>query len=123
MTKTLSLAVNGDRLNKTLEELAQIGRQADHTIKRLAFSPDDLAARTRLIEWMKAAGMTVRIDAGSNIIGRYAGQEDEARSLATGSHIDTVFFRRSLRRLARCNGRARSGTRDAGKQHSAVSPL
>ena len=35
--------------------------------------------------------MTVRIDAGGNIIGRYAGRDSGAAALATGSHIDTVF--------------------------------
>ncbi len=91
MPQTLSLAVNGDRLNQTLEELAQIGRQPDKTIKRLAFSDADLAAREKLRDWMQAAGMTVHTDAGSNIIGRYPGLDAEARALATGSHIDTVF--------------------------------
>lgn len=91
MLQTLTLTVNGDRLNQTLEDLAQIGRQPDNTIKRLAFSGEDLAARKKLREWMESAGMTVRIDAGSNLIGRYAGLNSDARALATGSHIDTVF--------------------------------
>lgn len=89
--KALSLSVNGDRLNRTLEDLAQIGKQPDNTIKRLAFSPEDLAARDQLRDWMSAAGMSVRTDAASNIIGHYPGLESEARILATGSHIDTVF--------------------------------
>ncbi|MEM6597624.1 MAG: Zn-dependent hydrolase [Cyanobacteria bacterium P01_C01_bin.69] len=91
MTKTLSLAINSDRLNQALEDLAQIGKQPDNTIKRLAFSPADLLARKQIREWMEAANMEVKIDAGSNIIGRYPGYEADARALATGSHIDTVF--------------------------------
>ena len=91
MTKTLSLTVNGDRLNQTLEALADIGKQPDNTIKRLAFSPEDLEARKKVSEWMEAAGMTVRTDAGSNIIGCYPGSDPDAKVLATGSHIDTVF--------------------------------
>ncbi|MEL6491192.1 MAG: Zn-dependent hydrolase [Cyanobacteria bacterium J06621_3] len=91
MTKTLSLAVNSERLNQALEELAQIGKQPDGTIKRLAFSPADLEARSQIAEWMKAADMSVRTDAGGNIIGRYLGHESDAPALATGSHIDTVF--------------------------------
>ncbi|MGD1896748.1 MAG: Zn-dependent hydrolase [Phormidesmis sp.] len=91
MTKPLALAVNGDRLNQALEDLAQIGKQPDNTIKRMAFSPEDLKARSQLTEWMEAAGMNVRIDAGGNVIGRYPGIEREAPALATGSHIDTVF--------------------------------
>ncbi|MGB3768347.1 MAG: Zn-dependent hydrolase [Phormidesmis sp.] len=91
LAKMLSLAVNGDRLNQALEDLAEIGKQADNTIKRIAFSPEDLTARACLREWMESAGMTVRVDAGGNLIGRYPGREAEAAALATGSHIDTVF--------------------------------
>lgn len=91
MTKTLPLTVNSERLNQALEDLAKIGKQPDNTIKRLAFTAADLEARSQITDWMKAAGMSVRTDAGSNIIGRYAGYEDDAPVLATGSHIDTVF--------------------------------
>ncbi|MGC1308732.1 MAG: Zn-dependent hydrolase [Phormidesmis sp.] len=90
MTKILSLTVNGDRLNNTLAELALIGAQPGNTVKRIAFSPEDLAARQKLIGWMEAADMEVRIDAGGNVIGRYPGLEPELPALATGSHIDTV---------------------------------
>lgn len=91
MTKSLMLAVNSDRLNRTLEALADIGKQPDGTIKRLAFTPDDLAARKTVSDWMESAGMSVRTDSAGNIIGRYAGIEEDAPALATGSHIDTVF--------------------------------
>ncbi|MEO0646570.1 MAG: Zn-dependent hydrolase [Cyanobacteria bacterium J06650_10] len=91
MTKTLSLVVNSDRLNQALEDLAKIGKQPDNTIKRLAFSPEDLQARSQLTDWMGNAGMSVRVDSGGNIIGRYPGYESEVPALATGSHIDTVF--------------------------------
>jgi len=91
MTKTLALAINSDRLNQALEDLAQIGKQSDGTIKRLAFSSEDLEARSQITDWMESAGMTVRTDAGGNIIGRYSGHEADATALATGSHIDTVF--------------------------------
>ena len=40
---------------------------------------------------METAGMTVRVDAAGNLIGRYAGAEELGQAaLATGSHIDTV---------------------------------
>ena len=90
MTLTLALSVNGDRLNQNIEELASIGRQEGNVVKRLAFSPEDLAARHQVSQWMKEAGMAVRIDPGGNIIGRYPGIEDDEPALATGSHLDTV---------------------------------
>ncbi|XGV99772.1 MAG: Zn-dependent hydrolase [Leptolyngbya sp. BL-A-14] len=85
-----TLTVNGDRLNRSLSQLAQIGKLPDGGVSRVAFTTDDLLARQQVKGWMAAAGMTVRVDAAGNIIGRYAGRYDHAPVLATGSHIDTV---------------------------------
>ncbi|NJN49787.1 MAG: Zn-dependent hydrolase, partial [Alkalinema sp. RL_2_19] len=88
--QTTTLAINGDRLNRSLTELAQIGGQGDGIVRRLAFSPEDLVARSQVTEWMQAAGMTVRVDAAANLIGTYPGSDPDLPALATGSHIDTV---------------------------------
>lgn len=40
--------------------------------------------------WMRAAGMTVHIDAVGNVVGRYAAAQPGANTLVTGSHYDTV---------------------------------
>lgn len=83
------LAINSDRLYLRINELAEIGKLDNGGVCRLAFSDADMQARQLVSEWMREAGMTVRIDAVGNIIGRYAGTESQA-ALATGSHIDTV---------------------------------
>jgi N-carbamoyl-L-amino-acid hydrolase len=82
--------VNGDRLNRSITQLAEIGKLPGGGVSRLAFTPEDLLARQLVQSWMVDAGMTVRIDAAGNIIGTYAGQREGASALATGSHIDTV---------------------------------
>ncbi|MCG9889860.1 MAG: Zn-dependent hydrolase [Thermosynechococcaceae cyanobacterium MS004] len=87
------LQVNGDRLNRSLAQLAEIGKLPKGGVSRVAFTPEDVLARQLVQSWMTDAGMEVRIDAAGNIIGRYGGQSDEkgeAPALATGSHIDTV---------------------------------
>ena len=84
------LAVNGNRLNASIDRLARIGKQPNGEICRLAFTPEDLKARYLVQQWMVDAGMTVRTDAAGNLIGRYAGTVEAAPALATGSHIDTV---------------------------------
>jgi N-carbamoyl-L-amino-acid hydrolase len=89
MHTLLSPALNGDRLNQSLVELAAIGTLPAGGVRRLAYSAEDLQARQQVQAWMQAAGMTVRIDAAGNIIGRYPGRLD-LPALATGSHIDTV---------------------------------
>lgn len=84
------LRVNGDRLNDNINRLAKIGKQPSGSIRRLAFTPEDLQARYLVQQWMIELGMTVRTDAGGNLIGTYAGNVKDAPALATGSHIDTV---------------------------------
>jgi beta-ureidopropionase / N-carbamoyl-L-amino-acid hydrolase len=84
------LSVNSDRLNQNIADLAQIGQLPEGGVKRIAYSSEDIAARNLVQQWMKAAGMTIAIDAAGNIIGRYPGKYADAPALATGSHIDTV---------------------------------
>ena len=84
-------SINSERLNKRIKELGKIGELEQGGVCRLAFSPEDIQARQLIIFWMEDAGMTVRIDAAANIIGRYKGKKiEQVGSLATGSHIDTV---------------------------------
>ncbi|MEO6244316.1 MAG: M28 family peptidase, partial [Opitutaceae bacterium] len=40
--------------------------------------------------WMKEAGLTVRVDAVGNVIGRLEGARKTAKTLLLGSHLDTV---------------------------------
>ncbi len=82
--------VNSDRLNRSIAQLAQIGKLPAGGVSRIAFSPEDLLARQLVQSWMVEAGMTVRIDAAGNIIGTYAPVREGGCALATGSHIDTV---------------------------------
>ncbi len=85
-----SLRINGDRLNRRIAQLAEIGKLSQGGVNRVAFTPEDLLARQLVQSWMKDAGMTVRTDTAGNIIGTYAGKKPDLGALATGSHIDTV---------------------------------
>lgn len=82
--------INADRLDHTIMQLAEIGKLAQGGVCRIAYSPEDIQARTLVQQWMAEAGMSVRIDAAGNVIGTYAGQNSTAPAIATGSHIDTV---------------------------------
>ena len=55
-------------------------------------TPAHRRAQAQLVQWMEAAGMTVRVDAIGNVIGRYAADPALAapKVLMTGSHFDTV---------------------------------
>jgi len=48
------------------------------------------AAQDRVAGWMVEAGMTVRRDAATNLIGRYDGTDAAAPVLLIGSHLDSV---------------------------------
>jgi beta-ureidopropionase / N-carbamoyl-L-amino-acid hydrolase len=84
------LKIDSARLDRSLFELAEIGKLPQGGISRVAFTPEDLRARQLVKTWMVEAGMTLRIDAAGNIIGRYDGTSPTAGAIATGSHIDTV---------------------------------
>ncbi|MEO1399780.1 MAG: Zn-dependent hydrolase [Cyanobacteria bacterium J06635_1] len=89
-TPAASLRINGERLMQTLNDIAAIGALPNGGVRRLAFSPEDVQARSRMQRWMETAGMTVTIDTAGNMIGRYPGRFPHAPALATGSHLDTV---------------------------------
>jgi allantoate deiminase len=57
---------------------------------RAWLSPAHRAAQQSLSAWMDEAGMAVRIDAASNLVGRYEGTRPDAPVLLIGSHIDSV---------------------------------
>jgi allantoate deiminase len=63
--------------------------RSDQIVRRY-LSPAHAAALKALSDWMAAAGMSVRLDAAANLIGRYEGQSEGAPALMIGSHIDTV---------------------------------
>ncbi len=81
--------IDGDRLNRTLQELGQIG-DSPLGMQRIAFSPEDIAGREYTISLMRNARLKTRIDAAGNIIGRKEGSVPGLPAIAMGSHTDTV---------------------------------
>lgn len=59
-------------------------------ITRSYGTPALAAARSNVAEWMRAAGLSVRMDAIGNLRGRYEGTDPGAPALLLGSHIDSV---------------------------------
>lgn len=81
--------INATRLNQTLVDLGRIGA-TPQGMQRLAFTPDDVAARELTLALMSRAGMETGIDPGGNIIARKSGASSDLPAIALGSHIDTV---------------------------------
>ena len=59
-------------------------------MQRVAFSAFDITGRNYVIELMQSAGLSVRIDAAGNIIGRIEGTDPSLPAIVLGSHTDTV---------------------------------
>ncbi|WP_206922289.1 Zn-dependent hydrolase [Alicyclobacillus suci] len=83
--------VNQERLWRRIMALGEIGKQASGGITRLAFTPEERAAKDLVSKWMQEAGLDVREDAVGNLIGRKEGGYPEAAVVLAGSHIDSVF--------------------------------
>jgi len=78
-----------ERLENDFSELAKFGPLESGGFTRVAFSPEDMAARRWLQTAMEAAGLKVTVDAVGNIRGRRAGLAD-LPPVMLGSHLDTV---------------------------------
>lgn len=84
------LTVNRERLLRLFDSLTQFGPTDAGGTERLAYSDEDRAARAWFMERMREAGLTVRVDAAGNIIGRRPGSDPSLPPMLFGSHIDSV---------------------------------
>ncbi|MDT8388629.1 MAG: Zn-dependent hydrolase [Thiogranum sp.] len=85
----MPIQINFERLKQDVQDLAAIGRQEDHGIYRMAFSPGDMQAREWLQRRIQDAGLDLYVDGAANIHARL--EWDGTRpSVMTGSHIDSV---------------------------------
>jgi allantoate deiminase len=79
----------GDLIYSRIGELARISDDPDR-LTRIYLSPAHKQAAGVVAQWMREAGMGVRIDATGNVVGRREGPTPQAPALLIGSHIDTV---------------------------------
>lgn len=89
MVTTLTTA--GARAVARCDELARPPySDSAEGLTRTWLSPAFHAAQARVAEWMAEAGMQVRRDPATNLIGRYEGAVLGAPALVIGSHLDSV---------------------------------
>jgi allantoate deiminase len=72
-----------------LNELAAMSDEGD-ALTRLYLSPSHRRAVDLVSGWMRSAGMSARVDATGNVVGRYEASRADSKTLILGSHIDTV---------------------------------
>ncbi|MFQ5772015.1 MAG: Zn-dependent hydrolase [bacterium] len=87
---TIKLRVKAERIERRIMQLAEFGKNPEGGVSRVAFSAADIEGRNFIISLMKEAGLSVRIDAAGNIIGRREGKNPQQPAILFGSHIDSV---------------------------------
>lgn len=89
MTQTATPTIDRDRLE---ERLAAVNRHGTLPglagINRMSFSEADMAARRMLMDEMSALGLTAKMDAVGNVIGRW--EVGSGPAVLVGSHLDSV---------------------------------
>jgi len=83
------LRIDGQRLWRSLEELARIGATPKGGVRRLTLTALDREARELFSRWAREAGMSVESDAIGNVFARRAGADPGAAPVAIGSHLDS----------------------------------
>jgi len=83
------LRINGERLWKSLMDLAAIGATEKGGVKRLALTDLDRQGRDLVVQWGREAGLEVTVDQIGNVFMRRAGRNASALPIVTGSHVDT----------------------------------
>lgn len=83
------LQINEARFLETFKHSSSIGATAKGGLHRLALSEEDKQMRDLFVEWMRDAGLEVRVDDFGNIYGRREGKQKDAPVVAMGSHLDT----------------------------------
>lgn len=80
----------GEQIVARCRELARVSEDEGRLTRRYA-TPAMARANTLVAAWMREAGMTARLDAAGNLVGRRPGLDGaEAGTLLLGSHLDTV---------------------------------
>lgn len=82
------------RLRQRLESLSRFGRPPGGTfadgVSRVGYSAADVEGRRFVMQLMRDAGLTPRVDPAGNIFARRPGRQTGAPPILVGSHIDSV---------------------------------
>ncbi|MEP9376063.1 allantoate amidohydrolase [Aquabacter sp. CN5-332] len=83
-------ALDGEAIVARLKALAAF-TDVPGEMTRLSLSPAHRKAAGQVAEWFRAAGLEqIHMDGTGSIVGRYAADRPDAKTLIIGSHIDTV---------------------------------
>jgi beta-ureidopropionase / N-carbamoyl-L-amino-acid hydrolase len=89
MRSRTNLTIDGARLWDSLMEMAKIGATPKGGVNRLTLTDLDRQSRHLFIDWCKAAGCSIKVDAMGSIFARRPGQDNSLPPVMVGSHLDT----------------------------------
>jgi allantoate deiminase len=81
--------LSAQRIWDRCEALARLS-EMEGGLTRVFLSKEQRLANELVLGWMRDAGMTARLDAIGNCVGRYEGERPGLPCLMLGSHLDTV---------------------------------
>ena len=84
------LVINGQRLQREIDELAAISEAPAPVVTRILFSEADLRGRAFVKQICSSLGLKLRSDAVGNLFARWEGLDKKLPAIATGSHIDAI---------------------------------
>ncbi|MEQ8666707.1 MAG: Zn-dependent hydrolase [Rhodospirillales bacterium] len=84
-----NIRIDLDRLWRTLDASAQIGKGRANGLRRLALSDSDQDMRRLFVDWCKAEGLKVSRDSVANLFARRDGTDNDLPPVVIGSHLDT----------------------------------
>ena len=88
-TTETRIEIDSFRLNKRVQDIAEIGSTLNGGSNRQALTDEDAEARKLFINWCESSACTVRIDSIGNIFARRQGSNPDADPILIGSHLDT----------------------------------
>jgi allantoate deiminase len=86
---TAPIQPSAQRIWDHCEALARLS-ELDGGLTRIYLSDEQRRANELVLGWMREAGMSARLDAAGNCVGRYEGEHPGLPALVLGSHLDTV---------------------------------
>jgi N-carbamoyl-L-amino-acid hydrolase len=86
----MELRIDGERIGRHLERLAEFSDATPPAVTRVLFTPADLEARAFIQGLMQEVGLRVRPDPAGNLFGRWDGSATGLPPVATGSHCDAI---------------------------------
>src|SRR5690625_3027123 len=78
-------------IQDSIDWLSQYGKDPEGGITRLLYTKPWLDAQNALKDRLESMGMETKFDSIGNLFGRVKGSEHPDKTIATGSHIDTVI--------------------------------